>query len=306
MAGALGGFPDVALVVNFSIDQVDIAVVLFRLLIHQLEDTLGTCQRHDDGVNLVGNLRDGHIEAAGQHHKRHQAAQGEQLAIGHHHHHAAHNGQHRILNVAQVIIDGTHHVGKFTGGVGIGAELLVEHVKFLFAGILVVENLHHSLAVNHFLDIAIHRAQGLLLSNEILAGLARQVLGHIDNRRHGENHHEKQHPAGCNQADGHHNQRDGGGGALGNGLADHLPQGIHIAGVAGHDVAGGIGIEVAQGQPLHLGEHLVPDGLLRSLGHAHHQIVIQERTKGTHNKQDCDFGQIPRHGAKVLGAGGRI
>ena len=46
-----------------GIDQVNIAVIRFRLLIHQLKNPLRAGQRHNDGVELLGDLVDGHIEA---------------------------------------------------------------------------------------------------------------------------------------------------------------------------------------------------------------------------------------------------
>ena len=274
VAGALRGLTDVPLAINFSIDQMDIALVLLRLLVHQGEDSLSTGQGHDNGVDLVGNLGDGHVEAPGQYHKCHQIAQGEHLPLGKYHHHATGNGQNGVLDVAQVIVDGAHDVGEFTGGIGVGAELFIQHIEFLLAGVLVVEDFYYPLAVNHFLNIAIHRTQGLLLTDEVFSGLASQIFGGEDNQGDGKQHDNEQQPTGINEVPGNHHQGNQRGGALGNGLAYHLAQGIHVAGVAGHNVAGGVGIEIAQGQALHLYEHLVPDGLLGALADAHHQIVI--------------------------------
>ena len=40
---------------------------------------------------------------------------------------------------------------------------------------------------------------------------------------------------------------------LGNALAEQLPQGVHVVGVDGHDVAVGVGVKVLDGQRLHAG-----------------------------------------------------
>ena len=65
-AGALVGLGNIAFFVNFRIDQPDIALILLRLLVHQLKDPLGTGKSHDNGIDLVGHLRNGHIEGTGQ------------------------------------------------------------------------------------------------------------------------------------------------------------------------------------------------------------------------------------------------
>ena len=47
-----------------GVDERNIAVVRFRLGIHECKDTRRTGQRRDDGVELVGDLRDGVGESA--------------------------------------------------------------------------------------------------------------------------------------------------------------------------------------------------------------------------------------------------
>ena len=167
-----------------------------------------------------------------------------------------------------------------------------------------VEDFHHPLAVDHLFNIAVHRTQGLLLTDEVSSGLASQIFGGEDNQGDGKQHNNEQQPTGIDKVPGNHHQGNQRGGALGNGLAYHLAQGVHVAGVAGHNVAGGVGIEIAQGQTLHLYEHLVPDGLLGALADAHHQIVIQERAEDAHCEDSRHFQQKLANGAKVCGAGG--
>ena len=167
-----------------------------------------------------------------------------------------------------------------------------------------VENLHHPLTRNHLFNVAVHRTQGLLLADEVLAGLSRQELCDKDNQGNGEEHDDEQHPAGGNQAPGHHEQGNDGGHTLGQGLTHHLAQGVDVAGIAGHDVARGVGVEVPQGQLLHFPEHFVPDGLLGPLGHRHQQIVHEEGTQNTHAKDAGNLKEVGGHRAKILGAGG--
>ena len=47
-------------------DQGDRTFIGFRRFIHQLEDPLGACQGHYHGIELLGDLVDGHDKAAGQ------------------------------------------------------------------------------------------------------------------------------------------------------------------------------------------------------------------------------------------------
>ena len=166
VAGTLVGFGDVAVFVYFRIDQPDIALVLLRLLVHQFEDPLRTGQCHDNGIDLVGDLGNGHVEGPGQGQKADELANGEQAATGEHRHQSADNGNNRILDIAKVVVQGAHDVGVGTRQEGIAPQLLVQFVKFLLAGILVGEHLHHPLAADHFLHIAIHRTQRTLLANE--------------------------------------------------------------------------------------------------------------------------------------------
>ena len=304
VAGVLGALVDGAVRIHMGIDQGHVALVLLGLLVHQGEDALGTGQRHNNGVDLVGDLGDGHIEAPGEHHEGHQIAQGQQGVVGLDAQQSAHNGQDRILHIAQVIVDGAQHIGELAGAVGVHPQLLIELVEVLLADLLVVEDLDHLLAGDHLLDITVDRAQGTLLANKEARGLACQNLGDIDDQSHREEHDNGQDPGGIDQVPQHDYQGNRGGHTLGDGLGDHLPQGIDIAGVAGHDVTGGMAVEVAQRQALHLGEQIVTNGLLHTLGHAYHQVVEEE---GAHNAEGEDAGQLHKVGfqsAEIRRAGG--
>ena len=185
MTGALFGFRNIALVVDFRVDQSDIALVLLGLLVHQLKNPLGAGQSHDDGVDLVGHLGNGHIEGAGQGQEADKLAQGQQAAAGGHRQQTAYDGKNGVLGIAQVVVQGAHAVGIGTGKIGVLAKLLVQLIELRLAHILVGENLHHPLAVDHFLHIAVHRAQGTLLADEELGGFSRDQLGDKHHRQHG-------------------------------------------------------------------------------------------------------------------------
>ena len=99
-AGVLCAFGNGAILGNMAVDQGDIAVIGFRFFVHQLENTLGTCQRHNDGIDLVTDLTDGHVEAAAQGQEADQTAQRKQISVGENCHQTADNGQDGVLDIA--------------------------------------------------------------------------------------------------------------------------------------------------------------------------------------------------------------
>ena len=70
-------------------------------------------------------------------------------------------------------------------------------------------------------------------------------------------------------------------------------------GVAGHNVAGGFGIEVPQGQRLHFREKVIADFLLDALGHGHHQIALQEGGTNAHQEDQSHLQQEFYNGSKI-------
>ena len=302
VAGMLRGLGDAAVFVDLRVDQPDVAVVRLRLLVHQLEDALRARQRHDDGVDLVGDLADGHVEGAGQEHEAHQAAKGQHIAAGQHAQRAAHDGQNGILDIAQVVVDGSHHVGQGSGGTGVAVQLLVELVELLLAGFLVGEDLDHLLAVDHFLHVAVQHTERLLLADKVSGGLPCHLHGDEDDAGDGKEHHDGQQPGGLEHSHKDHHNGHQRGGALGNGLGDHLPQSIDVAGVAGHDVTCGVGVKIPQRKGLHMGEHFVPDVLLGSLADLDHQEHKQEGRNHAHGKDAGKLAEIPEQGCKIRGA----
>ena len=313
VAGALGCFGHIAVFVNAGIHEGHIAVVYFRLLVHDFEDALRAGQGHDDGVELLGNLVDGHVKVAGKLHKGHQAAQGQQHGAGFQSQAgydravvygdgAAYNGQDGILHIAKVIVDRAHHVGEFAGGEGVFAQRLVKLVELFLANFLAVKDLDHLLAGDHFLDVAVYRAQAFLLADEEFAGLARQDLGGKRHAYNGDHAHQRQYPGGAQHGDEQHDQGYGCRNGLGNGHGDHLTQCVDVAGVAGHDVAGGVGVKIPQRQGLHFSEQIIADLLLDALGHRDHQEALQEAGHNANQEDEAHLQQEFQNGAKILGA----
>ena len=140
------------------------------------------------------------------------------------------------------------------GVIGTVGQRVVQRVKPGDALILVAEYLDDFLALHHLLDIAVDRAQIALLRYEICAGPARELFGDEQHKAH---HHQRQ-PCqrqaegkhGAEYADDRYRRRD----ELGHALADHLAQRVDVVGVNAHDIAVGMGVEITDGQALHMPE----------------------------------------------------
>ena len=177
--------------------------------------------------------------------------------------------------MAHVVVDGAKNVGEAVGLGGVEAKLFIAAVEFLHGLALVAEDLDHLLAVHHFLDVAIDGGQRLLLLDEELAALAGDPA-RDPHDEHGEQHHRQGEPQALAEH-GHEYRHDGnhGGEHLRQRLRDHLTQGVGVVGVVARDLAVAVGVKVADGQGLHMGEHIVPHVFQNALRHHHHQPVVQ-------------------------------
>ena len=126
------------------------------------------------------------------------------------------------------------------------------------------------------------------------------ITHHTQNGNHGDNGHD---PGFQNHGEEHNCQRHHRGNCLGNGLGDHLPQGVNVTGVTGHKVACSVGVKIPQGKPLHFPEHFVPDMLLDALGDADHQVGLEEACQSAYGENTADGHNELCQGCKICGAG---
>ena len=306
-AGALVAFTELAILVPAGVHQRDVALVGFAWFVHQAENALCARQRHDDRGKLLAYLRNGHHEAAGQgqeggdHAQRNGSARAGQADVGHaaQAQTRADDRQNDVENVAHVVVDGAQNVGEAVGFGGVVAKLLVAAVKFLHRLALVAEDLDHLLAVHHFLDVAVDGGQRLLLLDEELAALAGYPARDPQDE-HGEQHHRQGEPQALAEH-GHEYRHDGNHGRedLRQGLRDHLAQGVGIVGVVAHDLAVAVGVKVADGQGLHMGEHIVPHVFQNALRHHYHQPVVQETADHAGHVNAGHVHQLGQQAGKV-------
>ena len=273
--GALRGFLDLLKVIPPGIDQFHIALIHLRFLVHQPEDSFRAGQCHNNAVKLHGNLVDRHAERPVQGQERRQISQAQPGDPGEGQHAADHR-THHITQIPQLCVHGAHDVGKLIGPVSAVTQSVVQFVELLQTLLLVAENLNHLLARHGFLNAAVQLSQIPLLGQEKPAGQGTHLFGrqyhhrHHGQRHQGEGNIQHQHGnQGCHHTDGTVEQ-------LGQALTDHLPHGVNIVGVDGHDISVGMGIKISDGKFLHLPEQIIPQIFHGALGHIDHEPGLGE------------------------------
>ena len=202
--------------------------------------------------------------------------------------HAAQADGDGVGDLAGIAHHGTHNTAVELRLHLLFTEVVVQHIELLHAGGFVVEYLDDLGAGNGFLDVAVHRAKSRLLSGVVFAGgLGKRLtaLGKDGQECHGDQG--KPDVGGEHEDEGAH-QRDHTGNQAGEGVVDHDLHVVHVVGEAGHDLAGGVGIEVSDGKLLELCEQIVTDGLGGVMGHGKHQACLEVVAEHTYQE---DAGQ---------------
>ena len=252
-------------------------------LIHNSEHPLGARQGGEDGGHLHGDVVDGEGELAGIVAEQGQAAHVKARVEAEQATHARRGGKGQV---GEVVHDGAHNAAE-----EVGLELLVAHVvvqglELLHANVLVVEHLDHLGARDGLLDVAVHRAQRGLLGHVVLGGAlgneaaAKEVEGHEEDGDEGED------PVGVHHHDEGAHQRHRARDQAGDGVVDHHVHRVDIVGKAGHELARGMGVKVADGELLQLFEQVVAHLFHRVLGDGHHEASLQVGGHDAHGVDD--------------------
>ena len=297
-AGALGGLHQLVILAILDVDQGDIAFIGLAGLVHHLENTLCTGQRHDHAVGLHGHLADGHIEALVQAQEGHHGAKGHAADIANGHGRACQSTD-CIADIAQLCGNGHDDVGVAVGLLGAFLQLIVQLPEAIQSLLLVGEHLDDLLALHHLFDVAVHLAQILLLGHKVLAAHGSDLLGaeqHQGHHQHGDNGELPAHQAHAGE---HGHDGDGAGHQLGDALADHLAQGVHIVGVYRHDVAVGVGVKIPDRQTFHVGEKLDAQVAQGALGHVDHDTGVEPCGQHADGVDAADAHQCACQRAKV-------
>ena len=296
LARALGALGDVAVFVDVRVDEGDVSVVLFRLFVEQFEDTARAREAHDDRVDLHGDLPDvqrelaGHVQE-GRNQADHGNGRGELVSPAEdgevaHVEHDEQTGDDRRDDEHEVpdVHDGGHqNVAVGVRLVGRVAEFVVDLVELLFRLFLVAEYLDDLLTSHHLLDVTFGLTDDLLLADKVPRAAAADRLRH-ERHEHDAHENDEHQPQAVEEHDDEQcDRRDAGIKYLRNAHGDELAQRVGIVGVHGHDVAVGVRIEIADGQCLHLGKHIVAHVAQESLRDDRHRLVIEEGRAQRHD-----------------------
>lgn len=84
-------------------------------------------------------------------------------------------------------------------------------------------------------------------------------------------------------------------------MPDQLTQRVRIVGVHAHHVAVRVRVEIADGQRLHVVEHILADVLQKALRHDRHRLVVESRRRQRYDVHEPhaadDESEIARYGA---------
>ncbi|KFI56632.1 HAD-superfamily hydrolase [Bifidobacterium callitrichos DSM 23973] len=276
VVGALARLDQSSVRVVRDVDERDPAVILLDALVEQIEDALAARQRHDDGVELLRDLRDRHREAFDERQEAHERAQRETGGAGHRERAADQRADH-VADVAELVVDGAQIAGELVGLVGGVIQTVVDLTEVVFGGLLVREHLDDLLPGHHLLDEAVELADGPLLLREVRAGAAGQHLGQEHHDRGDDEHHTGQRHAQVDHRGQDHDDLEHRGEDLRDGLGDHLAQRVDVVGVQAHHVAARVRVEIAERQLLHVPEHAVAQPTHESLGDECHEDGLDAR-----------------------------
>ena len=296
---------------EFHVHQGHGTAVVLRLLVHKREDAGCACKRHHHHVELHGHLAKRVHERAGQRQQRDQRTQGERASTGQsevaksaNRSKSAENSQQNVQQVTHVAYDWHGHIAPRVRFGGSFEQFFVLLVEGGLGGVFMVEDLDDLLAVDRFLHECVHVADGDLLLDEVTSG-AGNDLAHHHEQDHGEGEHEN--GDGHRQPQHRHERGDCGHRGrehLRERLANGLAQRVGVVGVAAHNVAVFVGVEVADRQGLLVGEHVVADLLQRALLHSDDNPLPQPAAENTSHIQACHKRQRAqqRHPIRIGGA----
>ena len=152
-----------------GVHQLHIAIVLFGLFVHHLEDAAGSGQGHQNIVHLLADLSNGLGAALVQAQEGHQRSHGQSGETVQRQN-RAHDSAEHIADVSQIGVYGHHDIGNFVGLIRAFTKPFIQNTELLQRLLFMAEHLHHLLALHHFLDVTVDIAQVCLLAHKIFSG----------------------------------------------------------------------------------------------------------------------------------------
>ena len=280
MTSAAVGFGHGAVGRDLGVHKRHIAVVRLGLFVDEGEHALRARARHDDRVDLLGELVDVAGELARHVEEGHKDGDVQRLAGERHvrqsdeQEHAADERERHIEDVADVADDGSEDAGIGLRAEAVLKESVVEPVEVLDALLLVAEDLDDLLTRHHLLNEALGGGDRLLLADEVFRAAAADLLRDRDHGDDAEHEHQRQ-PKAEVEHDGEHHEHDRAGlNERGQRLRDELAERVDVVRVVAHDVAVLVAVEIADGQLLHPTEHFAAQLMQEALRHIRHELRV--------------------------------
>ena len=154
-----------------------------------------------------------------------------------------------------------------------------------------VEDLDDLLALDHLLDIAVHRAQGRLLALEIHTAAPADDLHHAAHEQQEQERDQRQPRV---QHEHHHHRAHEGqhiGDDAGKAAVQHLRHGVDVVGEPAHQVAGLVLVVILHRQRLQMVEQILPDGRHRPLGYMDHDAGVGKGAQGAEGEHPAQHHQ---------------
>ena len=155
-----------------------------------------------------------------------------------------------------------------------------------------VEDLDDLLTLDHLLNIAVDRAQRLLLLLEADPAAAADVFHHQQHQRQKHKGNQRQNPVQIQHHANGTQKGQGAGNQAGEAVIQHFRNGVDVVCEAAHQVAGLVRVKIPQRQLLHPAEQIAADGCHGTLGNVHHDAGIG---KGAQRRQAEGTAQQHQH-----------
>ena len=167
------------------------------------------------------------------------------------------------------------------------------------------EHLDGPLPLDHLLDVAVHGSQVLLLPGVVPSRHGTEPRCHEQHHRRHRDGEERERDVQNDHAEKGHDQCRQGVQELRQDLVHELAQGVDVVRVDGHDVPVGVGIEIADGQGLHMAEQVDPNPSHGALADVDHQAVVHPREEHAEERNERELqqrgGQRPEIGTGRCG-----
>ena len=152
--------------VIFCINELNIALVCFRLLVEEVKHSACARGSLNNECHLLAYLCDRLCEVLVKGYKCYDSAEGK-TCIAVYGKDSSHNGTKHIAEVSDICVYRHHDVSVLVSFVCTDSQLVIYLYKVFYCLILVTEHFYYLLSVKHFFDKAVNCAKVTLLSRKV-------------------------------------------------------------------------------------------------------------------------------------------